>query len=72
MSTKNDPARAERLKAALRDNLRRRKAQGRERAAPDAREPGNAAGTAPETPEAGERAQEGAQEGAAPAAEPGA
>jgi hypothetical protein len=32
MNTKNDAARAERLKAALRDNLRRRKAQGRARA----------------------------------------
>lgn len=72
MSTRNDPARAERLKAALRDNLRRRKAQGRERAAPDARPSGDGAGTAPDTPEAGEGPQESPQEGAAPAAEPGA
>ncbi|WP_194075188.1 hypothetical protein [Methylobacterium durans] len=31
MTTRNDSERAERLKAALRDNLRRRKAQGRGR-----------------------------------------
>ncbi|GJE32642.1 hypothetical protein [Methylobacterium oxalidis] len=32
MNTRNDSERTERLKAALRDNLRRRKAQGRGRA----------------------------------------
>jgi len=48
MSTKPNDARQERLKAALRDNLKRRKAQGRGRAeAPDKRpgadDPGQAA-----------------------------
>jgi hypothetical protein len=57
MNAKNDAARAERLKAALRDNLRRRKAQGRGRAetAPE-NIPENpsedTAGTSPESPDA--------------------
>jgi hypothetical protein len=57
MNAKNDAARAERLKAALRDNLRRRKAQGRGRAetAPEHTPEDIAediAGTSPESPDA--------------------
>ena len=39
MTTKNDEARAERLKAALRENLRRRKGQVRGRAGDGTGEP---------------------------------
>ena len=49
MTTRNDGARAERLKAALRENLRRRKVQVRGRVEPDARrEPAEAAGDQPD------------------------
>ena len=50
-------ARAQRLRAALRDNLRRRKAQARERAAgSDAGAPGEAQAAAPERDEPAGRA----------------
>ena len=53
MNAKNDAARAERLKAALRDNLRRRKAQGRGRAETAPENPAeDTAGTSPESPDA--------------------
>ena len=59
MTTKNDEARAERLKAALRENLRRRKGQVRGRSeaaeardgpAADAARPDEPDGPAPDTP----------------------
>jgi hypothetical protein len=48
--TKGDRKRAERLKAALRDNLKRRKAQERARARPSANEH-DSAGIGPEIAE---------------------
>ena len=58
MTTKNDEARAERLKAALRENLRRRKGQVRSRgeaaerddSAADAAQPDEPDGPASEAP----------------------